>query len=291
MTGVPRRAPDAADTYNTVIFLHIGASGGSTLHPALERQYQAGASFTVDSAKPITAFAELPWSERERVRLLKGHVTFGIHAFVRPPATYFTLLRDPVERTISHYYFVRRSRLHRHHHRVVTEHFTLHDYVTSGVTVETDNWQVRALSGLVDRPFGAVDRHMFEQARDNAKTYFSVVGLTEHYDESLVLLRQTFGWRPLYYTRANTGVNRPRTGDVPHDVLESVRGQNRWDAELYRELQQDFHARTSTVEFQRDVARFRYKNKAYQRSHVLGRALSRAAKRHLPVRAATLRAS
>ncbi|MCA1705039.1 MAG: sulfotransferase family 2 domain-containing protein, partial [Actinobacteria bacterium] len=266
-------------TYNTIIFLHIGACGGSTLHPVLERKYPPGKVFTIDWRKPVSAFTELPASARQNVALLKGHLTYGIHEYVRQPATYFTFMRDPVQRIISHYYFVVRSPLHRYHDTVVTNGMSLHDYVKSGLTVEVDNWQVRALSGNVDCPFGSVDETLLDRARANISSQFAVVGLTERYDESLVLLRRAFGWSPLWYTKENVGINRPRSDEIPESVLANIRDSNSWDVALYHEMLQEFQVRTANRQFEREVARFRFQNNAYHR----WRLLCRSAKRRLPL--------
>ena len=67
----------------------------------------------------------------------------------------------------------------------------------AGATVA--NVQTRMIAG---RPRGhVVDRDDLEQAKDNLDR-FLVVGLTERYDESFILMRRGLGWKlPLYATR------------------------------------------------------------------------------------------
>lgn len=41
-------------------------------------------------------------------------------------------------------------------------------------------------------PFGKVTREMLEQAKENLMCHFKVIGLTERFDESMMLLRKDF---------------------------------------------------------------------------------------------------
>ena len=44
---------------------------------------------------------------------------------------------------------------------------------------------------------------MLETAKRNLEAHFAWVGITERFDESLVLLGRTFGWRDVRYVSAN----------------------------------------------------------------------------------------
>ena len=41
----------------------------------------------------------------DRIRYLSGHVPFGVHRVFDRPARYITVLRNPVERVVSSFYF------------------------------------------------------------------------------------------------------------------------------------------------------------------------------------------
>ena len=44
--------------------------------------------------------------------MFKGHMLFGLHAILPQPATYITVVREPVDRVISSFYFMRNYKLH-----------------------------------------------------------------------------------------------------------------------------------------------------------------------------------
>jgi hypothetical protein len=70
------------------------------------------------------------------------------------------------------------------------------DYISSGLTVWVDNGQTCMLSGAGESVgFGKCSHDMLETAKRNIETHFAVVGLSECFNEALILLRRLFGWR------------------------------------------------------------------------------------------------
>src|SRR5690606_10316613 len=110
------------------------------------------------------------------------------------PCRYFTMLRDPVERVLSWYSYVREYTPHHLRQRVLTGgagggEMSLAQCLREGISVELDNHMVRTLAGQrhVHVPFGCATREMLEEARANLAT-FSAVGISERFDESLALI-------------------------------------------------------------------------------------------------------
>src|SRR5438105_758705 len=64
-----------------------------------------------------------------KIRVFKGHMLFGLHEVLPQPATYITVLRDPIERTLSAYYFMRSYKLHPMYWKFKREKWTLEDFV------------------------------------------------------------------------------------------------------------------------------------------------------------------
>jgi Galactose-3-O-sulfotransferase len=252
----------------TVIFVHIGRTAGTTLARILGRTYPRHETHSFPSTDiegAVAAFRSLPLEERERFRLLKGHIMFGIHDAIPRPFTYITLIRDPVDRLISHYFYILQRPEHRLHARLSSTGMSFEDFVRSGITLETDNWQARSISGMEDE-FGCCGEDMLKRATQNILEHFSVCGITDLFDETLVLMHRALNWEAtsLYYGRENA-TDRPRGRDVPRRWIAAVEDQNPIDLELYafararlerlfeedRELRresQDFHKRETRYE-------------------------------------------
>lgn len=256
----------------TIIFLHIPKAAGTTLHRIIEQQYRPKEIYSTypTTFKPdagIEAFQALPAARRAEIRLLKGHMPFGLHQYIPGPSTYFTLLREPVERVISFYYFVRHNPTHYLYDHVIARGRTLQEYIESQIALSTDNFQLRLLSGVsYHRPYGQCDEELFAQARRNLQEHFTVVGLAERFDETLILLKRTFGWRNIYYIRHNVTRNRPEKEKIPADTLTLIRQANTWDTALYHQAQEQFQAQLQQQDasFAEELRNFQARNRLLQ---------------------------
>ena len=70
------------------------------------------------------------------------------------------------------------------------------------------------------------------KAKENLQ-YFSVVGLTERFEESLALMKLRFGWKLESYSSFNITRTRPKKRDLPQSTLDLIAERNRFDIELY----------------------------------------------------------
>jgi hypothetical protein len=139
-----------------------------------------------------------------------------------------------VDRVVSHYYYVLRNPDHYLHKRVTSEKMSLKEYALGGLTRELDNGQVRAVAGPYYRdPRGQCPRDLLELAKDNLQNRFAVVGLAEHFDETVLLLGERYGWKDMAYTRQNVTSDRVRLNDLPDETLDAIRQANALDVELY----------------------------------------------------------
>ncbi len=231
----PRAETDDAADDARLIFLHIPKTAGSTLRRILERQYDSHRIFTLEGWRVHEKdFSGLPEVARAQVRVLEGHQFFGLHAHLPGPARYLTLLRDPVERLVSQYYHILRSPEHYLRPQVVDGGMSLAEFAHAKLAPELDNGQLRYVAGLGDLPRGAVGAEHLERALRILEEHFAVVGLVERFDESVVLMRRTLGWRPPIYQRTNIGRNRPPQTPLSESDRTALREANIWEWELYR---------------------------------------------------------
>ncbi|OYW35687.1 MAG: hypothetical protein B7Z35_14615 [Hydrogenophilales bacterium 12-61-10] len=220
--------------YDNLIFLHIPKAAGSTLHPVLERHYSKRAYRTITVPEQLEAFKQLPEAERHRIRLLKGHMPFGLHEYLSGHSRYITLLRHPAERIVSHYYYVKRRPGHYLHHHLASG-MGLAEFASAGLSGEMDNGQVRLLSGHdQDIPCGECTRDLLDTAQRNIENHFAVAGLTERFDESLVLMAIELGWNwTPYYLNRNVTKDKPVAKQIDPIVLKAIEQANPLDFELY----------------------------------------------------------
>ena len=226
----------------TVLFVHIMKTGGQTVKGIASRHYSLNQITFIQSDTYISEFAQLSLEQRAQPRLLLGHMPYGIHAQMPRPHRYVTMLRDPIERTISHYYFMRRDPTSYMHEAVKDNNWSLADYLRHSHDHMMDNCQVRALSGVWNTvAIGELTDEMLAMACDNLRTQFAVVGLTERFDESLLLMQQVLGWPYVYYRRKiNVTVNRPKSQSLDPETLKIIQRRNQLDQQLYKVAQEVF---------------------------------------------------
>lgn len=221
----------AGNAVEALIFLHVPKSAGTTLNRLIEWEYPLFDIYSVDPVFFRWSRARLfrfPKERLERFRVFKGHMPFGLHAMLAQPATYTTVLREPVDRVISAFYFMNNYKLHPNYWKFRREGWTLEDFVRRS---PRENVQSKMMAGAdYDEPCTA---EILEKAKENLTQHFSVVGLTERFEESLALMKLRFGWKFDTYSSFNVTRTRPKKRDLPQSTLDLIAARNRFDVELY----------------------------------------------------------
>jgi hypothetical protein len=226
--------PDAP----VVLFLHIPKAGGSTLGEYVYNQCCAPESSDEDPLSAGVAYLEYGFIKppelavpehvvnllsRRDLRAVVGHFWFGLHEHVARPSRYVTLLRDPVERVVSLYYYAK-----------LEETMSLEEFARKPPFREVDNDQVRRIAG-VNPPVGECTHAMLDLARENLRRHFDVVGTTERMDETLAQLNVKLGWnREVVSFPRNVNAARPSSSVLTREAVEAVRARNELDYELWR---------------------------------------------------------
>jgi hypothetical protein len=247
--------PGSPRNWHVLIFLHIPKTAGLNLRHIINYQYGLGDVCApegdqnparsqlfryLETGEPLKhggpgydpnerfrKIYEAKCADLVGLRAVFGHVWYGFHEAITDPTTYLTVLRDPVERALSVYY----HRVGRHGLRLGLE-----DWVRTARDFELDNGQTRRLCGRhddADIRFTPCTADMLAQAKENLQEQFSVVGIAERFEESLLLMARTYGWHLTDYKIYNVNRDRPRGVLVPANIREAVREHNRYDVQLY----------------------------------------------------------
>lgn len=238
----------------TVIFLHIPKTAGTTLFNIAERHYDPTAYFIIDNTPEQVASFRATSAERlSELRFVGGHIPFGVHDWLPQPATYITFLRQPVALINSYYHYVRSTLGHANYHVAQTQTFEQFTQFDSNMR----NPQTRMLAGVSAENCTEAD---LEMAKANLQQYFSVIGLTERFDESLLLIADLLQWRDIHHARMN--VNRKKkTPDAHHVAI--IEQANQLDLRLYAFASTLFEQMIAQQdgEFARRVEQFRHGNR------------------------------
>jgi hypothetical protein len=231
----------------TIIFVHPPRTAGSTLSRIIHCEYDPRQICDIDDRFYFWSFQRVtswPAQRLADIKAFNGHIPFGLHRYLPQDSTYITILRDPINRTISEYY----ARRHRRWHPIAdrdAKRLTLKQYVE---TIAYNNPQTKAIAGIWKsfryhyysiRPshdfYSAYcTREDLELAKYNLSKYFSLVGLTERFDETLALAKIVLGWQVAGYTCARENPMRLKERPISAEETAAIAEHNRFDLELYR---------------------------------------------------------
>jgi Galactose-3-O-sulfotransferase len=278
--GSGGRAPEKdALCRRALLFLHIHKTAGTTLNRIIEQEYNPFFIYTIEGRRiewSIDHFKSLPERRRAAMKVVKGHMSFGLHELLPQPSTYITFLRDPIERCISSYAYSKGNRLNPLHWRINRENLDLAQFLS--IAPWNNNLQCKAIAGIDRRDYRpvALFREMLRpgaigpdpasdrwnssetlvRAKENLQRYFSFVGLTERFTESLVLLKYLFGWKLSSYASYRKSRNRPKRETFAPQLLAQVEQWNQLDRELYefgKKMFDDLVARLG-IDLKKDAA-------------------------------------
>ena len=236
MLNQRKRIPYLDKKRDTLIFFHLPKTGGTTMHAILRRQYRSETIFRTNPEEhweSLRIFRELSEKEKSKYRLITGHMRFGIHEDIKNLSFYITFLRDPIQRIVSYYYYILSYRNHYLHQEIKSKNMSLIDVLESGIAREFENSQTRRIAGYARTPYGCPPDDMFELAIDHIEKYFPVIGLTERFDESLILMSNFCRWKLPYYTKLNTGKIKPTRQNISDETFDTIKKFNELDIQLY----------------------------------------------------------
>jgi hypothetical protein len=232
------------------IFTHIPKTAGTTLdwitkaicikYDLAMYRVRGGLHDSILSWNKNSAIDELMQFPREALQTMDfvtGHLPFGIHELLERPFTYITLIREPVFQMISYFNFlVMRN--------VIERSSTIQDLIKSRNLV--DNMQVRQLCGL-DSLTGVCDETTLRCAKHNLDNFFSVVGVTDRFDDFVSCWLSANNWPGVAYPLVQV-TGKKRVAGTSSALTGLIQDYNKFDCDLYQYVTQQFAARFSRLQ-------------------------------------------
>lgn len=216
------------------MFVHIPKTAGTTFVLTLARHFSGKKRL---SQYYHTAFKNFPKHSPEYLNsfdLSYGHVPFNPELKIERGIEYFTFLREPRERILSSYRHIKGDGEHGLKDKINVADHKLKDFLNKGLSKKIDNLMVRYLSNNMDKDYMTINEEDLKIAINNFDKHFSVFGLTEYFDESLVLLSDHMSWSPLFYFRENNSSYKIDKNELDEETEKLILACNKYDDILYR---------------------------------------------------------
>ena len=219
-------------------FVHLQKTAGTTLFRRLKShfgadsvypmpQYRGDVAATLDVPLLVSRFAK----HRDEIRLVTGHFPLCTTDLLDADFMTFTLLREPVERTLS---FLRHQRqvapefadtpIEEIYARPLFRDGLVRNHMVRMLSLTVDEMTDGALTQVV------VDVARLERAKQNLIERIDVFGIQEQFEPFCDLLAARFGWQ---LGRAHVA-NKTQPVDVADSLRQWIAADNEMDAELYR---------------------------------------------------------
>ena len=219
-----------------IISIHIPKTAGTTLASVLDYAVGRKIIYDYDDSVPNDRSAILDLKDfLARFAVIHGHFHYSKYAGVFDDAQFITCLRNPVDRVVSNYFHLMRSKdMTKFAYRKVVE----------------NNLDLVGFSAL---PNMARAQSIF--LRDSDINDFAIIGLTEEMGTTIKLLRKVLGL-PAYYptglgrlglipvTNANPSklLSQLKYGFVTRSVRKKIRQNVEEDWALYAKAKERFQA-------------------------------------------------
>ncbi len=282
-----------------LVFVHISKCGGTTMmdilgnlyyqHGSLDNKresfrlnnghiYKNGVVLRPWGKTPVSVaeYHQLPQRIKNDILVIQGGL--GTHHEINRACKYITILRHPVERVISYYYWaVRRGKVGANSigEYIINNKLSLLHHIGEGVDVEHDNMMTRHLvNAKEDLGFGKLSPNHLYQAKKNLDKYFDVAGIMQRYDESLVLMKNILGWNlmPTYEKKKVGSYREEIDKETMGAIIDCILDIKLYDyavGKLNRLIKENKYS------FNRDMEKFEKINKSYQlRRHIQNRVSS-----------------
>ncbi len=257
----------------THIFLHIPKAGGSTVVDIVKRQYPRGSAYELVTrggqlARNTQRFIELPEPEKAKIRILMGHMGFGLHETFKQPAVYFTMLRQPVSRVVSSYEYAKEHPRHALHKVIHDKKLSLRAFVEARLTYQTENGMTKNIAGKTE--FEEATPALLEQALHNLEQHFAAVGFTDQFDKSLIVFKHALQWPgwPVYFHKNKT-VNKKGLQGYDKADLKAIEELNKYDMALYATARTHFDSVVANLprSIEQQLREFEAANRQFRSTH------------------------
>ncbi|MDD2469063.1 MAG: sulfotransferase family 2 domain-containing protein [Desulfobulbus sp.] len=196
-----------------IIFLHIPKTAGTTLRDIIHKQYGSSQIISIYPATEhikLEDFKKLTPEQKNQPDIFIGHYGYGVHQWLTGdrPFRYATMLRHPIDRCLSLYNQLKNI-------TYSGDDITFRDILNTPLKRQFQNLQTHFIAG-------GGPNNMLRRAIHRINEEFLFVGISERFNESLLLACHDLRWSLRPYERLNI-----TSTEWPTNYADELRGDRR----------------------------------------------------------------
>ena len=222
------------------IFSHIPKTAGTAFEKHLSQAFELKDLLNVN-APDLNRLPQCIYLKNKYPKFITGH--HPMHGMLyqllpHQPLVHLTLLRDPITRTVSYYNYTTTRKYHALNSRI--KHLSFDDFLKQDDLVELSNAQARRLAGTLHSPEKITDKDLYFKAKFSIDKCFSMVGVTEYFNDFITLLGKKCGVSFHALAPINKSEVKIRLKDLSNEQLTHIKDKNKVDTQLYEYVKTKF---------------------------------------------------
>ncbi|WP_218079994.1 sulfotransferase family 2 domain-containing protein [Anthocerotibacter panamensis] len=225
-----------------VLFDHLPKCAGSTINQFLTSHYPQRLTYRLNTSNnSYQQFISFDKDKRYKYHLVIGHLNHELLNYVHPETVTLTVFRDPIDRIVSHYFYVRRSKSHYLHEAVMKSNMELQDYAVSNLSPELRNWYTTHFTGLSIEEAEREPEAAIQKAIQVILQRYKIIGFQDDLLEVSRKLEETAGlWKQFENHLINKTNKRLTLKEISGETKNMIAEVNFLDVKLYKILREHF---------------------------------------------------